>query len=122
MLRSTFQRAGLDPQVVLSAIDADVCKTYVRMGLGIAILTVVAIDPKRDDDLVALAADHLFESVRTCVRMKSDSHLRPYMFEFIRRLAPHLTPAAVRAALADARALAATRHPSRHASHRPDCA
>lgn len=122
MLRSTFQRAGLDPRVVLSAIDADVCKTYVRRGLGIAILTVVALDPERDDDLVALAADHLFEAVKTCVRLKSDIHLRPYVFEFIRRLSPHLAPDAVRAALADARALAGTRHASRHASHRPDCA
>jgi LysR family transcriptional regulator, cys regulon transcriptional activator len=102
-VRSAFQRAGLDPQVVLSAIDADVCKTYVRMGLGIAILTAIAFDPKRDDGLVAVAADHLFESSTTYVKLRPGIYLRPYVLEFIRRLAPRLTPDAVRSALVEAR-------------------
>lgn len=99
--RAAFERAGLDPTVVLSAIDADVCKTYVRTGLGIAILTGIAFDTRADVGLVAIPADHLFEGSTTSVRLRANLYLRPYMLDFLRRVSPRLTPAVVRRAAAE---------------------
>jgi LysR family cys regulon transcriptional activator len=101
--RAAFERAGLHPTTVLSAIDADVCKTYVRTGLGIAILTGIAFDAQADVGLVAVPADHLFEASTTYVRMRANLYLRPYMLEFLLRLSPRLTPAVVRRALDEGR-------------------
>ncbi|MBO0876603.1 MAG: HTH-type transcriptional regulator CysB, partial [Pseudonocardia sp.] len=101
-VRSAFERAGLSPRVVLSAIDADVCKTYVRMDLGIAILTAIAFDAEQDAGLAAVAADHLFESSTTSVKLRSNIYLRPYLLDFLNRLSPRLTPGAVQQALARA--------------------
>ena len=88
--------------MVLGAIDADVCKTCVRMGLGIAILTAIAFDAEQDGGLGAVAADHLFESSTTSVRLRSNIYLRPYLLDFLNRLSPRLTPDAVQRALATA--------------------
>lgn len=99
-VRSAFQRAGLTPKVVLSAIDAGVCKTYVKMGLGLAILTGITFDPEQDIGLRALEADHLFESSTTYIKMRPTIYLRPYLLEFMHRFAPRLTEDVVRAALA----------------------
>lgn len=96
------ERAGLNPRVVLSGIDADVCKTYVRMGLGIAILTGIAFDAEQDAGLAAIAADHLFASSTTSVKLRSNIYLRPYLLDFLKRLSPQLTPSAVEQALARA--------------------
>lgn len=94
-----FKKMGLEPRIILSAIDADVCKTYVRLGMGIAILARIAFDPHHDADLEARDASHLFESSTTYVRLRSNTYLRPYMLEFIRLLAPQLTSTVVRDAL-----------------------
>jgi LysR family transcriptional regulator, cys regulon transcriptional activator len=101
-VRSAFDKAGLAPRVVLSAIDADVCKTYVKMGLGLAILSDIAFDAAHDAGLRARDADHLFESSTTYVTLRPNIYLRPYLLEFLRRLAPRLTGDVVRAALAEA--------------------
>lgn len=98
-VRSAFERAGLDPRVVLRAIDADICKTYVRMGLGIAILTGIAFDADRDTGLAAVPADHLFASSTTYVKLRPETYLRPYLLDFLYRLSPRLTPTAVRDAV-----------------------
>jgi LysR family cys regulon transcriptional activator len=98
-VRTAFERAGLDPKVVLSAIDAGVCKTYVKMGLGLAILTGITFDPESDHGLHALPAEHLFESSTTYIKLRPNIYLRPYLLEFIHRIAPRLTPEVVRAAL-----------------------
>lgn len=99
-VRAAFETAGLTPKVVLSAIDAGVCKTYVRMGLGLAILTGITFDPGQDAGLFARDAAHLFESSTTYIKMRPNIYLRPYLLEFIRRFAPQLTPEVVREALA----------------------
>lgn len=99
---TAFEAAGLSPKIVLSAIDADVCKTYVRMGLGVAILTSITVDPEQDVGLQALPAKHLFESSTTFIKLRPNTYLRPYTLEFIRRVAAHLTAPVVRAALRDA--------------------
>lgn len=98
-VRTAFERAGLELRVVLSAIDAGVCKTYVKMGLGLAILTSITFDAEQDTGLRALDAAHVFESSTTYIKMRPNTYLRPYLLEFIRRFAPQLTPDVVRAAL-----------------------
>lgn len=94
-----FERAGLEPKIVFSAIDADVCKTYVLMGLGIAIFASVSFDEKADVGLAMRDARHLFESSMTYIKLRSNAYLRPYTREFIRRLAPQLTADVLREAL-----------------------
>jgi LysR family cys regulon transcriptional activator len=95
VLDRAFARRGLKPNVVLSAIDADVSKAYVEMGLGIAILATVAFDAKRDATLRAIDARHLFAPSTLSVVVRRDSHLRSYMHAFIGMFAPKLSRAAI---------------------------
>jgi LysR family transcriptional regulator, cys regulon transcriptional activator len=97
-LPALFETAGLSLDVALTARDADVIKTYVRIGLGIGILACVAIDSTADADLVALDASHLFESHTTWIGFRRGSVLRAYMYDFIELLAPHLPKKFVRKA------------------------
>jgi LysR family cys regulon transcriptional activator len=85
-----FQTAGLTPKVVFTATDADVIKTYVRLGLGIGIIASMAADAGGNGDLVALDASHLFEWSTTSIGFRKDSFLRGYMYDFIEMFAPHL--------------------------------
>lgn len=87
-LHQAFATAGLEPNVALTARDADVIKTYVRLGLGIGILAPMAIDAT-DSDLVVLDASHLFAAHTTWIGFRRGMLLRRYMMEFIRLLAPH---------------------------------
>ncbi|MEX0963013.1 MAG: HTH-type transcriptional regulator CysB [Pseudohongiellaceae bacterium] len=89
-LDEAFNSQGLQPRVVLTAADADVIKTYVRLGLGIGIVASMAYDAKIDDDLVALDASALFESSTTKIGFRRNSYLRGYMYDFIEMFAPHL--------------------------------
>lgn len=97
-LTALFETAGLSLDVALTARDADVIKTYVRVGLGAGILACVAIDPLADADLVALDASHLLESHTTWIGFRRGSVLRVYMYDFIELLAPHLPRKFVRKA------------------------
>ena len=90
-LDEAFVKAGLTPRVVFTAADADVIKTYVRLGLGIGIVAHMAHDPRVDQDLVALSADHLFEPSITSIACRRGTFLRGYMYRFIEDFAPHLT-------------------------------
>ena len=90
-LYDTFAKAGLQPNVALTARDADVIKTYVRLGLGVGIIADVALDAEHDADLVSIDASHLFPVHTTWVGFARDGLLRRYMYEFLGLLAPHLT-------------------------------
>lgn len=90
-LDQAFASRGLRADVVLTAVDADVIKTYVRLGLGIGIIASMAFDPVQDVDLVELKADHLFESSTTHIGFRRGMFLRGYMYDFIAQFAPHLT-------------------------------
>ena len=89
-LDEAFLEHGLSPKVVFTAADADVIKTYVRLGLGVGIVASMAIDEKIDDDLVAIDASHLFEPSVTKIGFRRGTFLRGFMFEFIHLFAPHL--------------------------------
>ncbi|EED32895.1 hypothetical protein NOR53_1971 [gamma proteobacterium NOR5-3] len=90
-LDDAFVTAGLTPRVVFTAADADVIKTYVRLGLGIGIVADMAHNEDIDDDLVALDARHLFASSVTSIGCRKGTFLRGYMYDFISDFAPHLT-------------------------------
>jgi LysR family cys regulon transcriptional activator len=94
-----FERHGLTPKVVLTAIDSDVIKTYVELGLGVGIIAEMAFDPVRDAALVALAAKHLFEINTTRLGFRRDLWLRGYDFDFMELLAPQLTRQVVEATI-----------------------
>ena len=83
---------------MFTAADADVIKTYVRLGLGIGIVAGMAYDKELDDDLVALDASHLFESSITKIGFRRGTFLRGFMYDFIQQFAPHLTREVVEAA------------------------
>ncbi|MBO9490709.1 HTH-type transcriptional regulator CysB [Endozoicomonas sp. G2_1] len=89
-LDTAFNEAGLEPKIVFTATDADVIKTYVRMGIGIGVVATMAIDPVADKDLVTIDASHLFEPSTTKIGFRRGTFLRGYMFDFIERFAPHL--------------------------------
>lgn len=89
-LDDAFMQRGLSPKVVFTATDADVIKTYVRLGLGIGIIATMAHDPLVDDDLIALDATHLFESSTTMIGCRRGTFLRRYMYDFLKLFAPHL--------------------------------
>ncbi|MFT4826436.1 MAG: LysR family cys regulon transcriptional activator [Halioglobus sp.] len=90
-LDEAFIEQGLIPKVVFTAADADVIKTYVRLGLGIGIVAGMAYDKETDSDLVALDASHLFSSSITKIGCRRGTFLRGYMYDFIEDFAPHLT-------------------------------
>jgi LysR family transcriptional regulator, cys regulon transcriptional activator len=97
-----FARAGLEFEVGLSAMDADVIKTYVDLGLGVGVIASVAYDDQRDASLVALDAGHLFATNTTRIAIKRGAFLRAYVFDFIRTFAAPLTREVVERALASA--------------------
>lgn len=90
-LDSAFNKAGLKPKIVFTATDADVIKTYVRLGIGVGVIASMAMDEERDSDLVALDASHIFDASTTTIGFKRGSFLKSYMFDFMERFAPHLT-------------------------------
>lgn len=90
-LDKAFARKKLEPQVVFAATDADVIKTYVRLGLGVGIIASMAFDENMDSDLVAIDASHLFEPNATNLGFHRNTFFREYMFQFIELFAPHLS-------------------------------
>jgi LysR family cys regulon transcriptional activator len=90
-LDEAFAQAEIVPNIVFTASDADVIKTYVRLGLGIGIIASMAFNPELERDLVALKADNLFEPSVTNVGFRKGAFMRGYMYDFLQLFAPHLT-------------------------------
>lgn len=99
-LDEAFMSKGLAPKVVFTAADADVIKTYVRLGLGIGIIANLAYDSQNDSDLIALDASHLFSPSVTKIGFRRGTFLRGFMYDFIQQFAPHLTKEVVEEAYA----------------------
>lgn len=95
-----FTRQGLLLNVVLSAMDADVIKTYVELGMGVGIIASIAFDEARDTQLRAMDARHLFASNMTRLAIRRGSYLRAYVYDFIQSFAAPLTPELVNRSLA----------------------
>jgi len=90
-LDRVFKEADLDPAIVFAATDADVIKTYVRLGLGVGVISQMAYDPNLDSDLVMMEARNLFEDDIAYIGFTRTLYFRQYMYDFIEHLAPHLT-------------------------------
>jgi LysR family cys regulon transcriptional activator len=90
-LKRAFEERGLDPDVVFTARDADVIKTYVRMGLGVGIVASMAADEADSKDLTAISAEGLFPRSTTWIGFRKDAVMRRYMLDFMRLFAPHIT-------------------------------
>ncbi len=95
-INQAFENAGLTPNVVLTAIDSDIIKTYVELKLGIGILAKMAFDPMRDKHLRSIDASHLFEPSTTRIGISRNNYLRGYIFDFIEMFSPHLNQATVK--------------------------
>jgi len=95
-----FARAGLNPEIVLTAMDADVIKTYVDLDLGVGILASIAMDEDHQSHprLRAIDARHLFPINTTSVAVRRGGLLRGFAYEFVQTFASHLTPDVVKAA------------------------
>lgn len=98
-INRAFERIGAVPNVALTALDADVIKTYVSLGLGLGIISALAFDAQRDSGLAALDASHLFESNTTRLALRRGTYLRRYDYDFIGLFATHLTRRVVDMAL-----------------------
>ena len=94
-----FAQAGLAPRVVMSALDADVIKSYVELGLGVGIIAAMAYDQEGDLRLVHLKSTHLFESNTSLIAVRKGRYLRGYAYRFMELCARPLTADVVRAAL-----------------------
>ena len=93
-----FRQADLTLNVALAAMDADVIKTYVDLGLGVGIVAAIAFDEERDSHLSAIDVRHLFADNMTRLAVRRDAYLRDYVYAFIVTFAAPLTRAAVEAA------------------------
>jgi LysR family cys regulon transcriptional activator len=99
----SFEAAGITPDIVMSALDADVIKTYVELGLGIGIVASMAFDKERDRGLRLLESAHLFEDNTTVIAVRRGHYLRGFAYRFIELCEPSLTEPAVRAAVSPAK-------------------
>lgn len=95
-----FFAEGLHPNVVLTAMDADVIKTYVELGMGVGIVASIALDEERDLGLRILDAGHLFAVNVTRLGLRKGAWLRGYAYKFVELFAPTLTREAVTTAFA----------------------
>ncbi len=91
-----FADAGLAPDIVMSAMDTDVLKTYVGLGLGVGIIASMAFDARRDAPLRMIDAGSLFPPNTTWIAVRKGSFLRGFAYRFIELCAKDLTEAAVR--------------------------
>lgn len=90
-LDKAFQNANLTPNIILTASDADIIKSYVKMDLGVGIIASVAYNATEDSDLLAIDASHLFDDCIAKIALRRGVILRSYMYDFIELFAPHLT-------------------------------
>jgi LysR family transcriptional regulator, cys regulon transcriptional activator len=95
MVSKVFHDAGVMPNVVLTAIDADVIKTYVELGLGVGLIANMAFDEERDKHLVRIDCSHLFPPSTTYLGVRKDMFMRGYIYGFIELLSPKFTRKAV---------------------------
>jgi LysR family transcriptional regulator, cys regulon transcriptional activator len=98
-INAAFAAKGLEPNVVLTALDSDVIKTYVELGMGVGIIAQMAYDAARDTQFEKLDADHLFAPSTTRLGLRYGVFLRAYVYAFISLFAPRYDRAAIDAAL-----------------------
>ena len=98
-IEKAFTERGLHPEIIMTALDADVIKSYVELGLGIGIIASVAFNESRDSELELLNADHLFEEKQTSIAVRRGNLLRKFAFQFIEQCSAELNEQRIRAQL-----------------------
>ena len=98
-INAAFAAKGIEPNVVLTALDSDVIKTYVELGLGAGIIAQMAYDPARDTQFDKLDAAHLFAASTTRLALRRGVYLRGFVYEFITLFAPQFDRSTIDAAL-----------------------
>lgn len=98
-LMEAFRKQGLRPQFIFGIVDADVSKAYVERGFGIAILSAVSVDAKRDAGLQARDVSHLLEPNTAYISLRKNGYFRQFVFDFINGVSPELTPERITALL-----------------------
>jgi LysR family cys regulon transcriptional activator len=93
-----FARAKVSPNIVMSALDADVIKAYVELGLGVGIVAAMAFDAERDPTLRTVPSEHLFEASTTSIALRRGTYLRDFTCRFVQLCVPSVTEADIRAA------------------------
>jgi LysR family cys regulon transcriptional activator len=96
---AAFEGKGLSPRIVLTALDSDVIKTYVELGFGVGIVSMLAYDPARDTQFDKIDASHLFAPSTARLGLRQGVFLRGYVYDFITMFAPQFDQSAVEAAL-----------------------
>ncbi|OYZ71050.1 MAG: transcriptional regulator CysB [Methylophilaceae bacterium 17-43-7] len=99
LVSKVFNDAGVTPNIVFTAIDADVIKTYVNLGLGVGLIASMAYDEKRDAPLHSVDCSHLFPNSTTYLGFRKDAFLRGYMLSFMQLLSPHVNQHSIEEAL-----------------------
>ena len=94
-IRKAFDARGVKTNVVLTAVDADVIKGYVEVGVGVGILAKMAVDPDRDTGLRLIDAGHLFEPSTTRIAVRRNAYLRGFVYDLVELFAPHLSRSVV---------------------------
>ena len=95
----TFAQAGLKPDIIMSAMDSDVIKTYAELGLGVGIIASMGFHPTKDSGLKLLHSEHLFEPNTTVIAVRQGHFLRGFAYHFIELCNPHLDEITVREAI-----------------------
>ncbi|CCD36306.1 Regulatory protein CysB [Candidatus Paraburkholderia kirkii UZHbot1] len=98
-INQAFGLRNLTPDIVLEAIDADVIKTYVELGLGVGIMADIAFNPERDRHLRAMPVGHLFGTNITRLALKQGAYLRSYVYTLVELLSPSLNRKLIEQAL-----------------------
>lgn len=96
LIEQAFTKAELQPEIVMSALDADVIKSYVELGLGIGIVASLAFNAERDHNLQLLDCSHLFPANVTRIAIREGHLLRTFAYEFIGLCSPRLTEEVLR--------------------------
>ena len=96
---AAFQKADLVPDIVLTAMDSDVIRQYVSLGLGVGLVAAMAMEHNGHGGLHAIDASHLFAPNITRLAVRRGAYLRRYIHEFITRFAPDLSRAEVESVL-----------------------
>ena len=99
-INQAFALRALSPDIVLEAIDADVIKTYVELGLGVGIMADIAFNPERDRHLRAMPVGHLFGTNVTRLALKQGAYLRSYVYTLVELLSPSMNRKLIEQALA----------------------
>lgn len=95
----SFLDAGIAPDIVMSALDADVIKTYVELDMGIGIIASMAFNPAKDSDLSLINCEHLFGANTTYIALRRGHYLRSFAYRFIELCSPRLNEATIRAGI-----------------------